>query len=104
MNGLKLFLKLPVKLALLFIRFYQMVISPLIGPCCRFYPSCSRYGQEALKKHGLFYGGWLTLKRIVKCGPFHPGGYDPVPEIQKKNHKKQQCSCQSAQNMADKDI
>lgn len=62
------------------IRFYQKIISPLKPPTCRFYPSCSHYGLEAIKRFGAFKGGWLTIKRISKCHPFHPGGIDHVPE------------------------
>jgi hypothetical protein len=61
------------------IRAYQLVISPLLGPRCRFYPSCSQYGIEAIQLHGPLKGGWLTLKRIGKCHPLHPGGIDLVP-------------------------
>ncbi len=60
-----------------FIRGYQKFISPLTPPSCRFYPTCSQYGIEAVKTHGALKGGWLTLKRILKCHPFHPGGVDP---------------------------
>ena len=63
-----------------FIRGYQKFISPLTPPSCRFYPTCSQYGIEAVKTHGALKGGWLTLKRILKCHPFHPGGVDPVPD------------------------
>jgi len=67
------------------IRFYQKFISPLKPPTCRFYPTCSHYGLEAIKRFGVIRGGWLTVKRIMKCHPFHPGGIDPVPDkIQKK--------------------
>jgi len=60
------------------IRFYQKFISPLkVVPSCRFYPTCSEYTLQAIEKYG-FYGLWLGLKRIVKCHPFHPGGYDPL--------------------------
>ncbi|MEH6995325.1 membrane protein insertion efficiency factor YidD [Neobacillus drentensis] len=62
------------------IRFYQVAISPIKPPSCRFYPTCSHYGLEAVQRFGAFKGGWLTLKRILKCHPFHPGGIDPVPE------------------------
>ncbi len=62
------------------IRFYQVVISPIKPPSCRFYPTCSHYGLEAVQRFGALKGGWLTLKRILKCHPFHPGGIDPVPE------------------------
>ncbi len=65
---------------ILFIRFYQVAISPWLPSSCRFTPSCSAYGIEALKKHGFFYGGWLTIKRIVRCNPWGGSGYDPVPD------------------------
>lgn len=61
------------------IRFYQVAISPLKGPTCRFYPTCSHYALEAVDKHGALRGSWLAIKRILRCHPFHPGGYDPVP-------------------------
>jgi uncharacterized protein len=62
------------------IRFYQVVISPLKPPTCRFYPTCSHYGLESIKKFGPIKGGCLTMVRILRCHPFHPGGIDPVPE------------------------
>ena len=61
------------------IRFYRREISPLKTPCCRFIPTCSEYALEAVTKYGAWKGGLLALKRICKCHPFHPGGYDPVP-------------------------
>ncbi len=61
------------------IRIYQWTISPLIGNTCRYEPSCSNYAIGALKKHGAIKGIWLTIKRIVRCSPRHPGGHDPVP-------------------------
>lgn len=61
------------------IRGYQLFISPLLGPRCRFYPTCSYYAQEALQIHGLRRGGWLALRRIARCHPWNPGGVDPVP-------------------------
>ena len=61
------------------IRVYQYVISPLLGPRCRFWPSCSSYAIDAVRLHGPLEGGWLALKRILKCHPWHPGGVDPVP-------------------------
>lgn len=61
------------------IRFYQKAISPWLGQRCRFHPSCSNYCIEALLRHGMVCGLWLGMKRICKCHPFHPGGYDPVP-------------------------
>ena len=59
------------------IRVYQYTLSPLLGPMCRFEPSCSRYMVEALRKYGLLRGGWRGAKRICRCHPWHPGGYDP---------------------------
>ncbi|OWV35831.1 membrane protein insertion efficiency factor YidD [Bacillus spizizenii] len=67
------------------IRGYQKFISPLMPPTCRFYPTCSQYGIEAIKTHGALKGGWLTIIRILKCHPFHPGGVDPVPEKKQKH-------------------
>ncbi|MCU9614293.1 membrane protein insertion efficiency factor YidD [Caldibacillus lycopersici] len=67
------------KLVLKFIRFYQKGISPLKPPSCRFHPTCSNYGIEAIERFGVLKGGWLTIVRILKCHPFHPGGFDPVP-------------------------
>ncbi len=64
---------------LLFIRGYQLFISPVIGASCRFTPTCSQYGIEAVQKHGPFKGFWLTLKRIVSCHPWGRHGHDPVP-------------------------
>jgi len=60
------------------IRFYQKFISPIFPPSCRFTPTCSNYALQAVEKYGFFKGGWLALKRILKCHPFHPGGYDPL--------------------------
>jgi putative membrane protein insertion efficiency factor len=61
------------------IRRYQLLLSPILGASCRFTPTCSQYGIEAIKKHGPFYGGWLTLKRIASCHPWGKHGHDPVP-------------------------
>ncbi|MEM7281598.1 MAG: membrane protein insertion efficiency factor YidD [Pseudomonadota bacterium] len=61
------------------IRLYQKVISPITGQNCRFYPSCSHYGHQAIQRHGVVKGGWLTIKRLAKCHPWHPGGVDDVP-------------------------
>ncbi len=66
-------------LFLMLIRFYQYAISPLFGSSCRYTPSCSQYGVEAIKKHGAWKGGWLTIKRIGRCHPWGGSGYDPVP-------------------------
>ncbi len=64
---------------ILLIRVYQETFSRVLPPSCRFTPSCSQYGLEAIRKYGTFKGGWLTIKRIARCHPFNPGGYDPVP-------------------------
>ena len=61
------------------VRFYQRYISPGRPRCCNYIPTCSQYALEALEKHGALRGGWLTLKRLLRCNPFHPGGYPPVP-------------------------
>ncbi|MFN3781814.1 MAG: membrane protein insertion efficiency factor YidD [Candidatus Kapaibacteriota bacterium] len=61
------------------VRFYQTIISPLLPPSCRFYPTCSNYSLEAIQKYGAIKGLWMSIKRISKCNPMHPGGYDPVP-------------------------
>jgi len=78
------------KIMLKLIRFYQIVISPLKPPTCRFYPTCSHYGLEAVQRFGALKGGYLALKRILKCHPLHPGGLDFVPEEwpSRKNPKK----------------
>jgi putative membrane protein insertion efficiency factor len=62
------------------IRAYQLAISPLFGPRCRFYPSCSCYAHTAIERYGVLRGGWLGLRRILRCHPFREGGYDPVPD------------------------
>ena len=67
------------------IRIYQMGISPVLGNHCRFYPSCSQYACEALERHGVLRGGWLAIRRVLRCHPWHPGGVDPVPEPPPKN-------------------
>lgn len=61
------------------IRLYQMTVSKLLPPSCRFTPSCSHYGYEAVRRHGALKGGWLAVKRVARCHPLNPGGYDPVP-------------------------
>ncbi|ALC89593.1 hypothetical protein AM500_07325 [Bacillus sp. FJAT-18017] len=83
------------KLLIGLIRFYQKAISPLKPPSCRFYPTCSSYGLEAIRQYGAFKGGYLTIKRILRCHPLHPGGVDPVPEQwpgfrKHSDHKHQQ--------------
>ena len=66
-------------LLILLIRAYRWLISPLLGPRCRFYPSCSSYAEEALRMHGLLRGSGLAVRRLARCHPLNPGGYDPVP-------------------------
>lgn len=70
---------LPARAAMAFIRGYRRWVSPALPPACRFYPSCSAYALEAVARHGAFRGGWLAVRRLVRCHPFNPGGYDPVP-------------------------
>ncbi|MDR0996415.1 MAG: membrane protein insertion efficiency factor YidD [Zoogloeaceae bacterium] len=66
-------------LLLLALRGYQLCLSPLLGANCRFHPSCSEYARQAVETHGVWRGSWLSLRRICRCHPFHPGGLDPVP-------------------------
>ncbi len=69
----------PAKILVVGVRAYQVVLSPVLGGACRYYPSCSAYAIEALERHGAWRGGWLALRRIGRCHPFRPGGFDPVP-------------------------
>ena len=71
---------------------YRVIISPFIGPSCRYTPTCSEYAQTAIMRFGIFKGGWISLKRIMSCHPWHEGGYDPVPET--KTH----CDCHGKNN------
>jgi len=66
---------------ILLIQLYKNTFSMLFGPCCRFTPSCSSYASLSIQRFGIMKGARLTFKRVIKCHPFHPGGYDPVPEI-----------------------
>ena len=66
------------------IKAYQYLISPLLGPSCRFHPTCSHYAIEAISEYGVLKGGYLSLRRIIKCHPLHEGGHDPVPSKQEK--------------------
>ena len=61
------------------LRGYRYLISPLLGPTCRFYPTCSSYAIEAIERYGITRGTWLTLRRLIRCNPWHPGGVDKVP-------------------------
>jgi putative membrane protein insertion efficiency factor len=67
------------KLLVLLIQAYRYTLSPMLGRSCRFFPSCSEYAIEALQRHGAVRGTWLATKRITRCHPWHPGGFDPVP-------------------------
>ena len=67
------------RVLLTIIRLYQLTFSRILPPSCRFVPSCSHYGYEAVEKYGPLRGGWLALKRLARCHPLHPGGYDPLP-------------------------
>ena len=79
--------RLTLKLLIGLVRGYQLFISPLIGPRCRFHPSCSQYAIDALRSHGVLRGGWLAARRLGRCHPWHPGGYDPVPCACKREDK-----------------
>jgi putative membrane protein insertion efficiency factor len=71
--------RVPQFLLILGVRLYQAALSPLLGGSCRYFPSCSAYAIEALERHGAMRGSWLAIRRIARCHPFRPGGYDPVP-------------------------
>jgi putative membrane protein insertion efficiency factor len=71
--------RMPSRLAIGLIRVYQLLISPMLGPTCRFSPSCSHYACACLRDQGMVRGSWLTLRRLSRCHPWHPGGYDPPP-------------------------
>jgi len=76
------------KLLILLIKLYQKTFSLVMGGSCRFYPTCSSYSIEAIEKHGSLKGSWLMIKRIGRCQPLNPGGFDPVPEV---DHKHTNC-------------
>lgn len=71
--------QVPARALIVVIGFYRRFISPLLGPHCRFVPSCSEYAVMALERHGLMRGSYLAARRLLRCHPFHPGGFDPVP-------------------------
>lgn len=71
--------RLPARLLRALVQVYRVMLSPLLGPTCRFEPSCSAYALEALERHGARRGAWLGLRRVLRCHPFHPAGFDPVP-------------------------
>ncbi len=70
------------RLLIALLRFYKRFVSPLLGPRCRFAPSCSEYAMTAIARHGALRGSWLAARRVGRCHPFHPGGFDPVPEVE----------------------
>jgi uncharacterized protein len=69
----------PKRLVLGLLMFYRRFLSPMLPPSCRFAPTCSEYTYQAVQKYGVLRGGWMGVRRILRCHPFHPGGYDPVP-------------------------
>ena len=85
-NYLKAFIDMLVKLnniskliIMVLIRGYQLIVSPVLGPACRFYPSCSQYASLAINRYGVVKGSYMAIRRLLRCHPFHPGGFDPVP-------------------------
>jgi putative membrane protein insertion efficiency factor len=76
--------------AVLLIRLYQWTVSPLLGPTCRFHPSCSQYALEAVRRYGVLRGTGLALARLARCHPWHPGGFDPVPAAGSRTHSHEQ--------------
>jgi putative membrane protein insertion efficiency factor len=80
----------PAQILVLLVRGYHLFISPMLGPRCRFHPTCSQYAIEALHTHGALKGGWLALRRIGRCHPLHPGGVDRVPPA-KANGERGKC-------------
>ena len=67
------------------LRLYRVLISPLLGPRCRFYPSCSHYAEIAVRRHGALKGSWLAAQRLARCHPWNPGGVDPVPDVEARS-------------------
>ncbi|HEX8177343.1 MAG TPA: membrane protein insertion efficiency factor YidD [Pyrinomonadaceae bacterium] len=65
------------------LKLYKALVSPLLPPSCRFVPSCSEYAREAIERHGAFRGSWMGVRRLLRCHPFHPGGYDPVKQVER---------------------
>ena len=84
---------LPQKILLWLVRAYQLALSPLFGPTCRFYPTCSNYAMEAIREHGALKGAMLAAVRLAKCHPWHPGGFDPVPSKTGRQDAKNTCGC-----------
>ena len=86
---LNAFWKTVNQVPILLIKFYRLSLSPLLGPSCRFYPTCSSYALEAFRTHNFFYALWLTFWRVLRCNPFAKGGYDPVPLSGEKLNSKE---------------
>jgi len=82
-----------ITLLRLLLRGYQLLLSPMLGQRCRFYPSCSHYAMEALQVHGVRRGGWMALKRVGRCHPWHEGGVDPVPPANAAPSPTTACGC-----------
>lgn len=82
------------RMLILALRGYKRFVSPLLGPRCRFVPSCSEYAMQAIERHGAGRGGWLAVRRLARCHPLHPGGLDPVPE---RTGHAPSCSCPGPQ-------
>lgn len=85
------------KILVLFIRAYQYLISPLLGPHCRFYPTCSSYAQTAVERYGVIRGSWLAVRRLGRCHPWNAGGSDPVPEIKTAGKLSDDLDCRRKQ-------
>ena len=85
MTGLvPLLRQVPAAVLIALVRAYQLLVSPMLGPTCRFYPSCSAYAVQALRAHGALRGTWLTVRRLLRCHPWNPGGVDLVPPTQRE--------------------
>lgn len=82
-----------VRIAIGLLRIYRYLLSPMLGPRCRFLPSCSEYAIQALHTHGAMHGGWLSARRLCKCHPWHPGGFDPVPDPAGHPEARDPASC-----------
>lgn len=85
--GLRTLRRLPTRAVIFVIELYRMYVSPMRLPTCRFMPTCSQYAVDALTEYGFFRGGWLAAVRLVKCAPWHQGGWDPIPERPHPEHR-----------------